>query len=126
MRFFTEFFKSKVSAIFLEFLVSQSHRVRRKYEISEDNGRLYSQIVRNLKFLRFFFLILNCLFCNFRRKSRIFWNLKNLPEFLRKLKNENFYMYFNCLFCHRMIDYSLIFRTWAEICLEKQISMQKS
>ena len=41
MRFFTEFFKSRVSAIFLEFLVSQSHRFRRKYEISGENGRRF-------------------------------------------------------------------------------------
>ena len=36
-----------------------------------------------------FLWISNFLFCNFRRQSRTFWrNLKNLPEFLRKLKNE--------------------------------------
>ena len=36
-----------------------------------------------------FLWILNFSFCNFRRKSRTFWrNLKNLTEFLRKLKNE--------------------------------------
>ena len=51
--FFSEFFKSKVSAIFLEFLVSQSHRVRRKYKISVEIGRLFSEFVRNMKFLRF-------------------------------------------------------------------------
>ena len=53
MRFFTEFFKSRVSAIFLEFLVSQSHRFRRKYDISGENGRRLLEFVRNLKFLRF-------------------------------------------------------------------------
>ena len=53
MKFFTEFFKSRVSAIFLEFLVSQSHRFRRKYEISGENGRRLLEFVRNLKFLRF-------------------------------------------------------------------------
>ena len=53
MRFFTEFFISRVSAIFLEFLVSQSHRVWRKYEISEKNGRLFLEFLKNLKFLRF-------------------------------------------------------------------------
>ena len=36
-----------------------------------------------------FLWILNFLFCNFRRQFWTFWrNLKNLPEFLRKLKNE--------------------------------------
>ena len=44
MRFFTEFFKSRVFTIFLEFLVSQSHRVQRKYEISGENGRLLFRI----------------------------------------------------------------------------------
>ena len=62
MRFFIEFFKSRISAIFLEFLVSQSHRFRRKYEISGENGRLFLEFWRNLTFLRFFlnikFLIL--------------------------------------------------------------------
>ena len=53
MRFFTEFFKSRVSAIFLEFLVSQSHRVRRKYEISGENGKIFLEFLRNLNFLRF-------------------------------------------------------------------------
>ena len=47
MRFLTEFFKSRVSAIFLEFLVSQSHRVRRKYEISGKNGRLFSNFKKS-------------------------------------------------------------------------------
>ena len=36
-----------------------------------------------------FIWILNFSFCNFRSQSRTFWrNLKNLPGFLRKLKNE--------------------------------------
>ena len=41
MRFFTEFFKSRVSAILLKFLVSQSHRVQRKCEISGENGTFF-------------------------------------------------------------------------------------
>ena len=53
MRFFTEFFESRVSAIFLEFLVFQFHRVWRKYEISEENRDFFLEFVRNLKFLRF-------------------------------------------------------------------------
>ena len=53
MRFFKEFLKSRVSAIFLEFLVPQSHRVRRKYEISGENETFFLEFVRNLKFLRF-------------------------------------------------------------------------
>ena len=44
MILFTDFFKSSVSVIFLEFLVSQFHRVWRKYEISEENGRLFFRI----------------------------------------------------------------------------------
>ena len=36
-----------------EFLVFQSHRVRRKYEISAENGRLFLEFLRNLNFPRF-------------------------------------------------------------------------
>ena len=53
MRFFTELLKSRVSAIFLEFLVSQFYRVRRQYEISGENETFFLEFVRNLKFLRF-------------------------------------------------------------------------
>ena len=55
MRFFTEFFKSRVSAIFLEFLVSRSRRVRRKYEISGENGRLFFRIFEKSELSPFFF-----------------------------------------------------------------------
>ena len=55
MRFFTEFFKSRVSAIFLEFLVSQSHRVRRKYGISGENGRLFFLIFEKSELSPLFF-----------------------------------------------------------------------
>ena len=55
MRFITEFFKSRVSAIFLEFLVSQSHRVRRKYEISGENGRLFFRIFEKSELSPLFF-----------------------------------------------------------------------
>ena len=88
MRFFTEFSKSRISAIFLEFLVSQSHRFRRKYEVSGENGKLFFEFLRSLNFLRFYlnikFLILEFseTIKNFLKKS------ENLPEFFKKLKNE--------------------------------------
>ena len=55
MRFFAEFFKSRVSAIFIEFLVSQSHWFRRKYEISEENGRLFFRICEKYEVSPLFF-----------------------------------------------------------------------
>ena len=55
MRFFTEFFKSRVSAIFLEFLVFQSHRIRRKYEISGENGRRFFRIFKKSELSPLFF-----------------------------------------------------------------------
>ena len=55
MRFFTDLFKSRVSAIFLEFLVSQFHRVWRKYEISEKNGRLFFRICQKSEVSPLFF-----------------------------------------------------------------------
>ena len=55
MGFFTEFFKSRVSAIFLEFLVSQFHRVRREYEISGENGRRFFRIFEKSELSPLFF-----------------------------------------------------------------------
>ena len=55
MRFFTEFFKSRVSAIFIEFLVSQFHPVWRKFEISEENRRLFFKICEKSEVSPLFF-----------------------------------------------------------------------
>ena len=55
MRFFSEFFKSRFSAIFLEFLVSQSHRVWRKSAISEETGRILFGICQKSEVSPLFF-----------------------------------------------------------------------
>ena len=55
MRFFTEFFKSRVSAIFLEFLVFQFHRVWRKYEISGENRDFFFRICQKSEVSPLFF-----------------------------------------------------------------------
>ena len=82
MRFFTEFFKSRVSVIFLEFLVSQFYRVPRKYEISGENGKLFFRICQKSEVSPLFFEYLIS-------HSVIFGDNRELSEGIWKI-SENF------------------------------------